>query len=433
MFRRSLLSLATILVLPCALIADPLPFLPEDMLTRDSFSGDWHGARPRLEEAHGVALSVTYIGEVWGNLSGGLQTGSVYDGLLEMAVEVDLEKLTRGSWKGATFYVSSLLPHGRSISANYAGDIFGVSNIDAPHEISLYELWFEQNYEPFSVRLGQLTADSEFAISDVGSLFLNSTFGWPTGISVNANAPAYPTAGLGARLRLELTENASFAAGFYDGDPSDLNAAGNPTNLHGTQWNLSKQQGMFAIFEFAYAHHQAKVDQHHCHIPPGFVKVGTWLHTGQFADNKSAKTHASNFGIYAIADQKLIVEEDGDDQGLSAFGRFFYSPANRSFIDYYCDCGLVYSGLLPMRDQDHLGLAFGYGNISGDLAETQRRVGDPVQSDTAVLEVSYLAQLTPYFSVQPDLQFIMQPDGASRSDGGIPDAVVAGMRFQIDF
>lgn len=432
MYHRSILSFASIFFLPVALIADPLPFLPEDMLTRDTFAGDWNGARARLAEDRGVNLSFTYIGEVWSNLSGGLQTGTSYDGLLEMAVEVDLEKLTGGSWKGATFYVSSLVPHGRSPTTNYVGDIFAVSNIDAPHEISLYELWLEQNYEPFSLRVGQVTADSEFAISDVGSFFINSAFGWPPGISANANAPAFPTAGLGARLRIDLHENASFAAGFYDGDASDFNSVGASTNLHGTHWTLSKEQGMFAMFEFAYAHHQTQENQH-CHIPPGFVKAGAWIHTGRFADNKTSKVHANNFGIYAIADQKLIIEEGGDDQGLSAFGRFFYSPTNRSFIDYYCDCGLVYTGPIPTRDQDHFGIAFGYGNISGDLADAQRAAGDPVQSDTAVLEISYLAQLTPYFSVQPDLQYIIQPDGASTSSGGIPDAVVAGLRFQVDF
>ena len=45
-------------------------------------------------EHRGIKFAETYIGEALGNPSGGLKRGSVYEGRLNLAVDVDLEKLT---------------------------------------------------------------------------------------------------------------------------------------------------------------------------------------------------------------------------------------------------------------------------------------------------------------------------------------------------
>jgi porin len=46
----------------------------------------------------------------------------------------------------------------------------------------LSELWLEQHMfnDHLTVRVGQLTADTEFLLSSGGSNFLDSTWGWAT-------------------------------------------------------------------------------------------------------------------------------------------------------------------------------------------------------------------------------------------------------------
>lgn len=414
-----------------AALAEAPAFRPEELAEQETLTGDWMGGRTHLEERYGIKFDLHYIGETWGNTSGGLRTGASYVGLLELAMEVELEKLTGGAWKEATFFASGLLPHGESPSGNYVGDIFAVSNIDAPHTITLFEVWLEQNVGPFSLRFGQLAADSEFVISDQAALFLNGTFGLPAGISSNAPVPSYPVAAPGARIRVDFNEQTFLAAGLFDGDGADLSPGGLPRNRHGIHWTLSKNEGMFGILELAHTH--SSTEQSKSGMLPGTLKVGGWIHTGQFADNDGGKMHTNDFGFYGIADQKLWQEEPGSDEGLAVFGRATWSPANRNFFDWYCDAGLVYTGLVPMRKEDQFGVGFAYGHVSNDLQDFQHRTGGPVQTYTSVLEVSYLAPLTPWFSIQPDFQYVMQPDGSSTSEGGVDDAVVAGLRFQVSF
>ena len=51
----------------------------------------------------------------------------------------------------------------------------------------MMELWFQQTFleEKISLRFGNITADSEFLVSDYGGLFVNAAFCWPALTSMN--------------------------------------------------------------------------------------------------------------------------------------------------------------------------------------------------------------------------------------------------------
>src|SRR5438270_9657688 len=51
------------------------------------------GLLPNPFQKYGVKFAATYIGEVLGNASGGVTQGASYDGRLNLAVDVDLDKL----------------------------------------------------------------------------------------------------------------------------------------------------------------------------------------------------------------------------------------------------------------------------------------------------------------------------------------------------
>jgi porin len=56
--------------------------------------------REALADA-GIQFSATYIGEILGNVSGGMRTGVIYTGRLDLGTMIDLEKVA--GWTGATF------------------------------------------------------------------------------------------------------------------------------------------------------------------------------------------------------------------------------------------------------------------------------------------------------------------------------------------
>ena len=51
------------------------------------------GLLPNPLQKHGIKFAATYIGETLGNVSGGIKRGAVYEGRLNLAVDVDLQKL----------------------------------------------------------------------------------------------------------------------------------------------------------------------------------------------------------------------------------------------------------------------------------------------------------------------------------------------------
>ena len=96
------------------------------------------------------------------------------------------------------------------------------------------------------------------------------------------------------------------------------------------------------------------------------------------------------------------------------------------------DGGLVYKGLIPHRDWDTLALAGSYMEISDDVTRAQRDInailagaGAPpaftkLADYEGVIELSYKAQMTAWWTIQPSVQRVFHPGG--RVLANIPDA-----------
>ncbi len=126
-------------------------------------------------------------------------------------------------WSGLTFFTNGYQIHGQSISALNLGVLMPVSFIEALPATRLFELWLEQKLmgDNLTLRFGQLSADSEFAISKGAGAFLNGSWGWPSimGINLPDGGPAYPMAAPAARLAFKPNDNLGFLVGVFSGDP----------------------------------------------------------------------------------------------------------------------------------------------------------------------------------------------------------------------
>lgn len=409
----------------------------------DHMTGDWGGLRTKLVD-RGVHLQAGYIGEVIGNASGGRRAGAIYEGLFETAVRVDTENA--GLWKGGTFQVSSLFPHGQGFSERYVGDLLTASNIEAYESWRLYDLWYEHGFgEKLSVRVGQFTADEEFAYTEAGANFLNSGFGWPAFISANTinTAPAFFVAAPGLRLNLDVSRELFVRMAVFDGDTFD-NPAGDPRpNGSGTRFELGGDQGFFGIAEMGYRWNQIAREGGF----PGGYKFGMWAHSGEFESNfqdenrepfvvsgREPRVHSKNFGLYAAVEQMLWRETE--EQGLYGFARAGAGPEDRSFFELVVDGGIVWRGIIPTRDEDAFGVGAIYARISKDIhraemldATTNGTVYEKFSTHETVLEAFYTVQLAKWWMVQPDVQWIIHPGGS----GAVADAVVVALRTELVF
>jgi porin len=182
------------------------------------------GLLPNPFERCGVKFSATYISDAMANATGGLRPGATYKGWLNLAIDVDLAKLAKldGKLDGLSFHANVFQIHGRGLSRNDIGNLMAVSSLEALPTTRLYEAWFEQKFggDKYSVRAGQLAADTEFITAKYTDALVSATFGWPTITVINlpSGGPAPPLAAMGARLKAELNSHVTFLAAIFDGD-----------------------------------------------------------------------------------------------------------------------------------------------------------------------------------------------------------------------
>jgi carbohydrate-selective porin OprB len=216
-----------------------------DWLSGDGITGTWGGLHRKLID-RGFEFIGSYDAEVWGNTKGGLESGSVYTGLLDFGLKLDLEKAF--GWPGASLSTTWLLLSGKNASNELVGNFLTISNNAGFNTLRNYELWFQQNLldEKISIRLGQVAGDTEFVISDYAALFLNGTFGWPAFMYMNLpeGRPGFPVGTLEMRLAVQPVKWFRFQTAVFRGNVYAQNV-----NLHGFRWRLDGQNGFFFLDE----------------------------------------------------------------------------------------------------------------------------------------------------------------------------------------
>jgi porin len=478
--RRAVLAAAAGAMLQSAALADdaaPLwPWLSPDEALRQLT--DPGGLRTRLEQA-GVQFNLNYFGGAFWNPVGGIKQGQGYDGRFAAIMDADLDKLV--GWSGATFHVSLHQIHGTQFGATDLQSLAEVSGVEAPPSTRLFNLWIEQKIgSQTTLRVGQFTAAQEFLVSDVANLFVNATFGWPVLPSQNlpSGGPNWPEGALGARVEWSPTKALTLRAAVFNGD-----AAGPGTSdpvlrdPDGLAFRINDPPFVIAELEYDYNRgHRLEEDnpnQEARALPapqptvparstgglagglPGTIKIGGWYHAGEFADprfdNQSGLLavtggtplqHAGDFSVYGVIDQMLW---RGGVHELDGFVRAMASPDDRNLISFYLDGGFALQGVFDSRPDDILGLGIAYARVSPQAAASDRDVAAitgtpiPIRDYEATIELTYLIQLARNWSMQPNLQYIIHPDGNVVDPNipvgvtPIPNAFVLGLRTHLKF
>ena len=412
------------------------------------------GARAALV-ARGVTFSLSETSEVFGNVAGGTRQGLVYEGLTQFGLGLDTEKAFGLS--GGTLNVTGLQIHGRGLSLNNLdNNLNTVSSLEAQRGTLLFELWYEQALfdKKLQIRVGQLAADQEFMVSQYASLFLNHTFGWPTLPSTDlpSGGPAYPLATPGVRLRWVPRTDLTFLAAVLNGDPAGP-GPGTPQDRDpsGTAFRLN--DGVLVIGEAQYAVNQGDGATG----LPGTYKFGFWYLDAVTNDERRAgsgallatlpantmgRTRRGDWSLYAVADQLLWRPAGTSDGGIGMFTRLMGAPGDRNLVNVYADAGVTWKGLIPGRDADTAGLGAGYARISDTAAQRDSDAallspGMPIRRSETVLELTYQAQIAPWWQVQPSAQYVFDLNGGVRNPANpqrrLGDAAVFGLRTLVTF
>ena len=301
---------------------------------------------------------------------------------------------------------------------------------------------------------GELAAD-EFFTSDTAGGLINGTFGWAGILAANmtSGGPAYPLATPGARVAVKPTDQLTLQAAVFSGDPAGRNCYEVPQkcNPYGTKFSFTG--GSLWMGELQYALNQ---DKKATGLASAY-KLGVWYATTGFP-SKRYGTDATgavvslgvddtadpiqlraDWGLYGVADQMIW---RGPASSVSLFARGGFSPTQRNLISYYVDGGIGFKGPIAGRPDDTLTFGVAYAKISPEVTGVDQDAlafnGPPyaVRRSETVYELSYIVQIAPWWSIQPDLQYIVRPNGGQNAEDPtltVSHAFVAGVRSTIKF
>ena len=425
--------------LPTTTTATPNGAIPDGLSNQllsvwdaDTLTGDWGGFRDDMLN-HGVAITPTWIGEVFGNPSGGMGRGVISDGLFNVALDLNLDRMSDDSFfDDMLIHTNALYVYGASLSSSFVGDFSNTSNLAAYNSVRLQELWIEKAFweKRVNLKIGNMAVDTEFFQSGSASLFINGTFGAFTFIASNVpNAPVYPVASPGVRVQFLPTSNFYAMAGIYG---QDLNSDPAVNNQNGTRFALNSGSGMLIMSEVGYLVNQSPNDRG----LQGTYRLGSFVHTdnsttfasqANFANGTgNLQSAGSSYGVYGVMDQQIYTH---GAEAISLFVRSGGAPGNSNFVDYYVDGGFNFTGFIPGRDNDIAGIAVARSHVSEDFSDSQVAEGLPPSTAETVLEATYKVQVAPWWSIQPDFQYIITPSAVQGSN----NAVVVGLRTSVAF
>jgi porin len=424
--------------------------------------GDMWGFRTSLSR-YGVSFALEETSESLGNVTGGSRRGFDYDGLTQAVVQLNTQRAF--GWYGGTFNVSALQIHGRNLGADNLQSLQTASGIEADRSTRLWELWYDQKFldeDRLDIKIGQQSLDQEFMVSNNALTFVNTMFGWPMLPSADlpGGGPAYPLSALGVRTRWRPVDPINILVGVFSGSPVK-NPKGDPQgdNPSGTSFPLNR--GMLAIAEVQYSYPSLGIM-----VSPGqsqplarILRLGAWYDSESFADQRYDNTglpladpasagvprqHRDDFAIYAVADQMVWRSAKDPNRTLSVFGRVMGTPlADRNLIDFSLNAGIVLKDPFTYRTDDSFGLGMGYSHVSSLGAAADRDIAiatgafNPARGSETYVEATYQYQVTPWFQLQPDVQYVFNPGGgvANPNDptARIKDEFVVGARANILF
>ncbi len=387
------------------------------VLERERLTGDWWGYRSSLERS-GVTIGGQYVAEFSSVLDGGINERGSFRNLLTLDAELDLDTLV--GLEGGTAFFQYLSVNPETGGSADSGDIQVYSNIENDvHLDVVFEAWYEQLLldDRLRLKIGKLDANSEFAFVDVAGEFANSSAGFsPTVFTF----PSYPDSAMSVSLFGRVIDNDAIGLtlgyGLFDGAAAD----GVPTGRQGPASFFSGERSsdLFHVFQSELTWERLCGCERW--LRDGRLTSGLWYHSGDL-DRFDGGSEDGALGFFLTAEQRVFATDD-EDGGVYAFAQVALSDGDVSEIEGHFAGGLVLRGICDLRPDDSAGVYLSLADLSDDPAAG-------FDDDEFVVDVYYRAQLTPWVSVQPELQYIVNPSG----DTTIDDAVVGGLRIEVVF
>lgn len=364
---------ALVLAAPCALA---LPVQDEDPQTR-------------LLREQGVTPHVLVVADA-SRIPSGAEPDEALRGLVDVGWAFDLATL---AGLPGHVHLGFQAIRGDDGGAR-AGNLQGVSSVDAPDRTQVARAFWELEFEGRAVthlRLGKLDANAVFDVAQAGAYFQSPSAGYsPTILGM----PTYPDPSFGATIGRLDDQGTGARLGVFDGSV----ALGTRTGSLGPAALVGAPSALFWIAEGAWC--------------PGAARLllGGWWIDAELP-RLDGGTRAGAGGLYAVAEQRVAGARAATTGTVDVFAQAGNAPAAVSPFRTHLAAGVLLTGPNAARPDDRFGL----------YATHVRAGDDPARDRDAELAVELLSSfaLADGLRLEPDVQYVRARGGDAQANAWV--------------
>ncbi len=266
-----------------------------------------------------------------------------------------------------------------------------------------------------TLRAGVLDLNAEFDTPVTQGIFTASPFGIGTEFSqTGARGPVcWPTTGLGIRVAGERQRAPALAL-------RRLRRRPGTDDDDFTSTRVSGDEGALLVGELEYSSdriHKAALGAWIVHrgLRAASMPLSPVMPVSRTATPASTRTSMPDMGSFGRVDLRRRA------------ARRLRRRALQRRRPYVCSAAFTASHLFASRPGDSLGLGVAWAHLGDEYRALRSFDGQPATAAETTFELVYRAELTPWLSLLPNVQFVSSPG----ADPVVGDSWLAGLRFEI--
>jgi len=444
---------------------EPSPSAFSDWWNGKYMTGHWFGARDTLADK-GLTFHGKYYGAFFGVVDSQRGARGFWDQGIEFGAEQNFGKLLdvdalKGVKGFAAFRYRDSQQAANPNSFVQGNDMFNPTNWYSGTQFRVLSFGLEigtSDLLPVKdmvvLRGGWLQPQKEFIDQPLSKLFLNNAVNSSKGVGGNIPfSSSFST--WGGTLKVKPFEWYYLKGGLFMAYPRATSSGNHGLAYQGFGPDTT-QNGLMTMVETGITPKIGKSEL------PGKYAIGGYYYGGSKKSFLGTQGYGQ-YGMYLQADQMLFREpsreepaplakgpSDGksvaegkdfktpaktekpklSNQGLSMFNLVSLAPKYNNLFPFYFQSGLVYTGLIPHRDEDRTMFSIAYGSYSYYNIESLQSSGGTNQPNyTIFLEGGYRIQINDWAFLQPFIQYEIRPAGT----GAVANATILGFYTGLTF
>ncbi len=385
--------------------------------------GTWNGERTRLAN-EGITFDINDIGDFQADVAGSQTHHATYFGRFRASTDIDFNKLANFNGE---FFASAIWQYGPNLSGKYLNVNTLTSSIAGEDSLRLDQFWYQQGFADnmLKIKLGQVAAVNEFGATDFFDILFNDELGYAPNALFNTKQPFSPAGKPGIIVTGDLSD---LTPGLYV-KAGVFTAYNNPYNpdAHGFNYGNDFDHGAVGSFELGYVEQKTNY--------PGSYKLGVNANgLAIYTNPATGQNYSGDYTAYGLAQKTVYHPTDATgklekEKGLDLLFEVLGGPGDRNPLQFEVTSGARYTGLIPGRDKDKVGFGVIYSQNGSAASQAYQIANGRGLGGETTVEIDYQYNPTPWFSLQPDTQFIMDPGG----DSSRSLIIVMGLRTIVRF